>query len=706
MKELNINTTYSDSWLKQELSHYVVKRVAQDGSVSLHQKHDLYFLEHDTWNIDKFVEIDQFKQDYKNYRKRYTHNSNIQFCLNNEQMNLEFKYIYLNKLFKEQWGLSTVFMCNNYNFKNLQNFLNERYPILKSLNNMDIEQADRDWNFWLNEKGFTTSRTSFIADKNKTVIMRSTLSNFLKRLLTDYRKLIDTRDEWQKDKWDVKILHNKYGIKYNKSKTAAYMDFTYIKRSQFRDAVKKYLKRRLLTKALVAETAISYLHQLRTFFDFISMQEPSWTDLTRLSRNHILLYIEQITEWSKHNIKITNQERYIAQAIIALKQFLIAIQEDESKLAPKRPVKMLIFPSDKPKQKKKPYDQIDHIPDFVLEQLFLNINHLHADVQPIVWIAFKTGLRISDVLLLKQDCLAKINGNFILVTDIEKTFVQGHKVPIDEDLAQIISVLITKSIKNSNNDNNPEKFIFIRYKGSRKGLPYSQEWVRNKLNTLARDKNILDETGDLFHFKTHQFRHTYAIKLLNNGTDILTVQELLAHASPEMTLRYARLLDDTKRIAFEDAIKQGVFHFDLNGEVQEIRPHEDIPSDILEMLWQDHKLNAIDNPYGTCHARINGNCPYSLEPPCLTCNGGSPCKDLAIGFSEFDKQKYNLLVQTTSKTIEALEKRGRDDIAEKNKNNLERYKDILNTIEAGNIIFGRLDRLNRKLGDYNGKIQP
>ncbi len=39
--------------------------------------------------------------------------------------------------------------------------------------------------------------------------------------------------------------------------------------------------------------------------------------------------------------------------------------------------------------------------------------------------------------------------------------------------------------------------------------------------------------------------------MLNGGADVLTVQELLAHASPEMTLRYAKLLDDTKRKAFE-----------------------------------------------------------------------------------------------------------------------------------------------------------
>ena len=94
------------------------------------------------------------------------------------------------------------------------------------------------------------------------------------------------------------------------------------------------------------------------------------------------------------------------------------------------------------------------------------------------------------------------------------------------------------------------------------------------------------------------------------------------------------------------------------------------------------KWNAIDNPYGTCHARINGNCPYAEEHPCLTCNGGSPCKDLAIGFSELDQQKYELLIKTTTRTVEALEKRGREEIVEKNKKNLERYQNILNTIEG------------------------
>lgn len=53
--------------------------------------------------------------------------------------------------------------------------------------------------------------------------------------------------------------------------------------------------------------------------------------------------------------------------------------------------------------------------------------------------------------------------------------------------------------------------------------------------------------------------------MLNGGADILTVRELLAHASPEMNLRYAKLFDDTKRKAFESVINQGLFSFDLNG---------------------------------------------------------------------------------------------------------------------------------------------
>lgn len=402
--------------------------------------------------------------------------------------------------------------------------------------------------------------------------------------------------------------------------------------------------------------------------------------------------------------KDAHPELYISQALTCTGKFLEDIQRYEYDIAPETPVRLLLFSEDKPKSKKKPIDQIDYIPDHVLEQFFAHIDDLHEEVIPVVLIAYKTGLRISDVLGLTSDCLERIKGEYSIITDIEKTNVQGHRIPIDEELANILAVLIHKSKENSNQENNPEGFIFVRYRGSRKGKPYGQSWIQTQLNILAKQKNIVDENGKLFHFKTHQFRHTYAVIMLNGGADILTVQELLAHASPEMTLRYAKLLDGTKRKSFESIVNKGGFHrFNSNGKVQEIKEGEDIPEDILQALWQNHKLNAMENNYGTCHARLNRGCPYMEEAPCLTCGkGGTPCKDLAIGFSDFDIGKYEDHIKRTSRNMELAKQNGREDIMEKGSRNLMRYEEILRKLQEGNVIFGNMEEIKRKQGKKNG----
>jgi len=582
-------------------------------------------------------------------------------------------------------------------------FLNEKYPKLSSLLDLDIEKAEREYLFWLNEKGVNTQVIKK-REIRKDSVLKSSVAIFLKTVYTLLFQYTDNREEWEKDRWDIRVLHDKYDIDYNKSQNFYYIDFSNIDQS-IRYQVKKYVKQQLISKNSFSwSSARSYLNYLPKFFTFLFALEPTWKDLKSLKRIHIIKYIEYLHKYAKNSLKRrdSHPENYVSRSLSTLQKFLEDIQRYEYEMAPKTHVRLLSFPEDKPKSRKKSIDQIDYIPDFVLEQLFTHINDLHKDVQPVVWVAFKTGLRISDVLGLTTDCLVKLNDQYSIETDIEKTYVKGHRIPIDDELAEILAVLIDKSKELSNQDNNPEGYIFVRYRGQRKGKPFSQMWIQDQLNILAKRKNITGENGNLFYFKTHQFRHTYGVKMLNGGADILTVQELLAHASPEMTLRYAKLLDNTKRKAFESVMKQGVFSFDLNGEVQGIKAGEDIPTDILDALWQDHKLNAMDNPYGTCHARLNGNCPHMEAPPCLTCGDNqTPCKDLAVGFSELDQQKYELHIKTTTKAMEIAKQRGREDIAEKNGKNLQRYRNILNTLQEGNIIFGRQDRMKRKLGVQN-----
>lgn len=692
--------------IESELSSYKEKNVHENSSVSELVINDPYFLINDEWNIDFIGSIENFNKEYIKYINTPKNVvKNLTFAFVNPSINLELKYIFYQQMFNGEWSLNYIFSKLSSYQKKLSKFINEIYPRLSSLLDLDVKKAEEKWIKWLVQSGHSTIQTIIQKETGKRYTAKKDIANFLNLMYTYLLRQIDTREEWRKDIWDVRILQEKFGIKYNTSSDPHYIDFKKIQNSNIRIETKRYLKQRLLSNQNIKwSTAVNYMKYLPGFINFIISLETKWTTLYNLTREHIEKYIAWLYKYTRENLKQknANPKNYIKTAIIIARKYLEDIQNFDYSIAPKKNVRVLFFRSDIPKQDKKPYDQIDYIPDYVLEQLFENINFLPSEIQTIVWIAFKTGMRISDTLGLTQSCLVKLNEKYQIVTDIEKTYVKGHSIPVDDELADMVAVLINKAKKEGNQDNNPEKYIFVRYRGKRKGKPYTRAWIQKKLNILAGERNIKDENGNLFHFKNHQFRHTYAVKMLNGGTDILTVQELLAHASPEMTLRYARLLDNTKRKAFENAVKQGIFSFDLNGKVYEISETEEIPQDILEMLWRDQKLTAIDNPYGSCRARLNGNCPYAEEPPCLTCNGGSPCKDLAVGLSEMDVAKYELHIQSTSKMIKVANQYSRKEIAEKNQKNLERLEDIYSTIKKGNIIFGRLERIKRKQGVTNG----
>ena len=81
--------------------------------------------------------------------------------------------------------------------------------------------------------------------------------------------------------------------------------------------------------------------------------------------------------------------------------------------------------------------------------------------------------------------------------------------------------------------------------------------VNQAFQRLAQQYAIVGEDGRVFHIHTHAFRHTKAVELLNNGMSLVMVQQWMAHASPEMTLIYAKILDDTMHKQWEQTVKQG-----------------------------------------------------------------------------------------------------------------------------------------------------
>ncbi|MGX1984151.1 hypothetical protein EDD69_1301 [Thermolongibacillus altinsuensis] len=270
--------------LQKELSTYTEKIIHEDGLVTTNVVQNPYLLVNDTWNMKVIGAIPNFN-NYKATSK------NIRFELKSPSVNLEIKYVWYNKLFRDEWTLTSAFVGQVRYLRKLTAFLNEKYATLYSLLDLEIDKAEREWLYWLSGNGVppqSTQQHSLYGNlTNKTPV-----ANFLRVIYSYLFQLTDTREEWEKDRWDVRILHKKYGIEYNKSLANYYIDFTKIEQINIREQVKKYLKQRLLSKNNFSwDTATEYMRYLLSFIAFIFSAEPDWYNLKHLKRSHMEQYI-------------------------------------------------------------------------------------------------------------------------------------------------------------------------------------------------------------------------------------------------------------------------------------------------------------------------------------------------------------------------------------------------------------------------------
>jgi hypothetical protein len=104
-----------------------------------------------------------------------------------------------------------------------------------------------------------------------------------------------------------------------------------------------------------------------------------------------------------------------------------------------------------------------------------------------------------------------------LVGDIQKTRVFGHKIPIDEGVATLIQAQQTLVEQKFSRRRTPNTTCSLRSHASARVVPSHYDTTCDALNRLAVEREIRGEDGQLFHFRTHAFRHSKAVELINKG---------------------------------------------------------------------------------------------------------------------------------------------------------------------------------------------
>lgn len=69
----------------------------------------------------------------------------------------------------------------------------------------------------------------------------------------------------------------------------------------------------------------------------------------------------------------------------------------------------------------------------------------------------------------------------------------------------------------------------------------SKRGIQREIEVIAKRAGLQEKVSP------HVLRHTFATLTLNNGAELVAIQELLGHSSPDTTLRYAKITNERKR---------------------------------------------------------------------------------------------------------------------------------------------------------------
>ncbi|PGS46044.1 recombinase XerD [Bacillus sp. AFS041924] len=608
----------------------------------------------------------------------YTKKTNIknEFIKFNTTLNTritnEFKYYFFTRLTEMVLKMETVWRKSTA-LNRLQKFISIFYSDINSILDISYEKFLFHYKSYLFEEGCS----------HLTVKGYVQLYN---RIYSFYHDWYDERNETEKDIWNVRKL----GIDYNKSSsTDCTLNFNYVP-TPYRELIKKYIKNRLLIQeSLSWGSAIQNIAKLPVFFNFVHKKYPKWDSLEHLNRKDIEEFIQHLRTTpmggnSAHKGKAPSGN-YINRSISFLETFIEYIQRLEWNEAPIKPVRLLILPEDKPKLPPKSMNDIKYISDFVWDQIINHIEKLPEEIRLIVLLLEATGFRISDICALKIDCLIHREDGWWITGEQRKVKDKTHRVPISEEIAKIVLKQQELTRRISLLELNPLNYLFPTYSGTRKRQPISRENVVNNINKLAAENKIVDENGDVYRCKPHAFRHRFGVNLINNGMNILHVQKLMAHASPEMTLVYAKIHDRTLRKEWEKASNNGAVKLQQGGKIIATSLKQQADENGLDLDWIRHNLDSIRLDHGFCIKSPKNNCDYleqTLEPPCIKNN----CRSFHVDQTFLDYYKEQIM--KIESDIEVYQRSGRIRSIEIIQPKLKKYKEIRDSILSNGGIYG------------------
>lgn len=429
----------------------------------------------------------------------------------------------------------------------------------------------------------------------------------------------------------------------------------------YRPMIKRFMKR------LIIKRSWSYCRELLMYirYFFRSFNEHGYPDgfLEELSRRDM----EEYFGWVASDYADKNAT-FRSKAVSFIRTFLDYIQLSEYPGVPKKDICRLIFDDDIPKRERREdtMAKVRYIPKPVRDQIDASVNEIEPpEMIPVYVLLRETGWRGTDVLDLRYDsCLDYVwnekEQSYVpyLCGEITKTGIPMLKIPLRDEVGEMVKGLIKTAREKSTDENNPDRYLFNTYEGRCKGLPYSKPAFTEAVQELIDRKGIRDAEGAIYHFKAHSLRHTRACEYTEQGMPIGVIQQILGHCSLQMTLHYAKVSENKLYEKWKETEKLGLL------SIKAKRPDfmQGAGSQAVNYERVKAGLDAVKVPFGTCFKPSKLGCKQQINH-CLECGSFCSCVD--------DIPEYEAEIARIKEKIRLGEEIGRSDWVMKNQEYLE-----------------------------------
>ena len=165
------------------------------------------------------------------------------------------------------------------------------------------------------------------------------------------------------------------------------------------------------------------------------------------------------------------------------------------------------------------------IPEEVLSQLHKCLPSLPPPIRRMTHLLLETGMRVREVCALPFDCLIQdSSGGYVRYLDSK---VQKEKVfPLSTEVVEMLQEQ-RRVVKQEQGEKTIPEYLFL----DANSRPFLAKTFLDMLNLMAKEREILDNAGNVWRFRVHHFRHTFGRQLLVNNASSDAITRFFGHCS-------------------------------------------------------------------------------------------------------------------------------------------------------------------------------